>query len=741
MEEDEINQRTANEYNNEFSESQDYYNNREKSQFITFKKDENYSSNDKNNASNEISPIKFSETVNTRPFHSIDNYHQNRFTDYNPHNPFTYNRINKIKYSNNSLPINIIQNDNDNESNNNYYCGRKTYVNRSQDFSPNFFNNKAKYKKFNKSQLYKENTTDEGESYINQNRDSTYYNNNNNSNNQTQNMYMTSKAEYPLEQQQLNTKDYSEDEQLIIYPEKKYIFVDEKYFSKKNNEGILKPKNLETYEIRSIEYIPDEEHQYKSISLGDYILRGNKNRMRKNKSCNNIMKNKKIEGGEIEYEIKLLQNKSKKKEKIEKKETVLKKNLITNDVLYNIKTLKDKHETKTNVKKINKINDDSSRVNTGGIIDLSDKKKYENKFIKIKYPKWKILASACLIQSWFRSLKRLKLLYKKNLHKIIIIQKVYKLHYKYKLLSNRQKPNIYKSYTKETKEDYNNIYRTKKPKKYLGKYTKQTLPKYKKTIPIIYNSSSEDYNSCNYKYNYTYYRTNKDKIYNKPYISNIHYTNNNSSYSAYKEQIQQTPKNEIKYINYNMMNIAVLLMEKILENKILKIYFNFIDKLKNSPYKKIKKDNTALNNNVNINNIKLSLERKNQNNSVQNNYRNKIILQKNALKKITNNDVNIILKNKNNSSPTLKQKNLLKKIFLKFWYRKSFGLNNEKEIKKLNLVNLYNLINNRNKQNLKFAFKKIKKFAKVKFNVLNNYASIIQNAFRYYIENKQKEKK
>jgi hypothetical protein len=180
------------------------------------------------------------------------------------------------------------------------------------------------------------------------------------------------------------------------------------------------------------------------------------------------MKNKKIEGAEIEYEIKLLQNKNKKKENIEKKETKLKKNLITNDVLYNIKTLKDKHETKINVKKINKINDDSSRITTGGIIDLSDKKKYENKFIKIKYPKWKILASACLIQSWFRSLKRLKLLYKKNLHKIIIIQKVYKLHYKYKILSNRQKPNIYKSYTKETKEDYNNIYRTKKPKKYVG---------------------------------------------------------------------------------------------------------------------------------------------------------------------------------------------------------------------------------------------------------------------------------
>ena len=632
MEEEEINHRLTNEYNNEFSESQDYFNKREKSEFITFQHDENNTSNDNDkyiyNPSNEISPIKISETVNTRPFHSIENFRQNRFTNYNP---YTYNHINKNNYSNNSMPINMICNDN-----NDFI--RKTYVNRTQDFSPYFHNNKIKYKKYNKLQLYKDNTTDEGESYINQNRDSTFYKNNNSAN-QTQNMYMTTPAEFPLEQQ-LNSKDNSEDEQLIIYPEKKYIFVDEKYFSKKNNEGILKPKNLETYEIRSIEYIPDEEHQYKSISLGDYILRGNKKKIRKTKSCNNIYHKK--EDNEIEYEIKLFQK--------NKKDTKTKNNLVSSDILYNIKTLKDKmNKSKGNIKSINnisiikkekeknKINDESD-YNKGGIIDLSDKKKYENKFIKIKYPKWKILASACLIQSWFRSLKRLKLLYKKNLHKIIIIQKVYKLHYKNKILSNRQKPTIYKNYIKEAKDDYNNIniYRAKKPKKYFGKYNKQALPKYQKNIPIIYNSSSEDYN----------YRNNK--INNKSNKSNI--TNINKVYELYNEQKQKIRKNETNLIqnyisrNNNMINIGILLIEKILENKILKIYFNFMYNLKNYRHNKIKNDKET-NNNIKLKLDMISLEKKNNHvNLVQSNYINKNIKPKNESK---NNNI-IKLNNKKN---------------------------------------------------------------------------------------------
>ena len=384
---------------------------------------------------------------------------------------------------------------------------------------------------------------------------------------------------------------------------------------------------------------------------------GIKKNSRKTKSCNNIYHKK--EDNEIEYEIKLFQK--------NKKDTKTKNNLVSSDILYNIKTLKDKmNKSKDNIKSINnisiikkekeknKINDESD-YNKGGIIDLSDKKKYENKFIKIKYPKWKILASACLIQSWFRSLKRLKLLYKKNLHKIIIIQKVYKLHYKNKILSNRQKPTIYKNYIKEAKDDYNNIniYRAKKPKKYFGKYNKQALPKYQKNIPIIYNSSSEDYN----------YRNNK--INNKSNKSNI--TNINKVYELYNEQKQKIRKNETNLIqnyisrNNNMINIGILLIEKILENKILKIYFNFMYNLKNYRHNKIKNDKET-NNNIKLKLDMISLEKKNNHvNLVQSNYINKNIKPKNESK---NNNI-IKLNNKKNyiDSPNLKEKNLLKKYF------------------------------------------------------------------------------
>ena len=160
--------------------------------------------------------------------------------------------------------------------------------------------------------------------------------------------------------------------------------------------------------------------------------------------------------------------------------------------------------------------------------------------------------------------------------------------------------------------------------------------------------------------------------------------------------------------NNNMINIGILLIEKILENKILKIYFNFMYNLKNYRHNKIKNDKET-NNNIKLKLDMISLEKKNNHvNLVQSNYINKNIKPKNESK---NNNI-IKLNNKKNY----------------------------KNMKKSKFINCFNTINNRNKQNLKYAFKKIKKFAKVRFNVLNNYASIIQNAFRYYMENKQKRK-
>ena len=62
-------------------------------------------------------------------------------------------------------------------------------------------------------------------------------------------------------------------------------------------------------------------------------------------------------------------------------------------------------------------------------------------------------------------------------------------------------------------------------------------------------------------------------------------------------------------------------------------------------------------------------------------------------------------------------------------------------MKRRKLIVSFNIINSKKYTNLKYALKKIKKYAKVRYNVLNNYASIIQNAFRFYLENKYKEGK
>ena len=743
MEENIINQRQSNISNNELYDNGEC-NNQEKTEYITFYPNENSFINDRYiyNPTNEISPIKNSNQISQRDFHSLENLHQNRLNNCNRYT-YNYNNINKNKYSNNSMPINAINNDN--------YINRKTHVNRSQEFSHCFCNNKINYNKYNRSLLYNGNTTDEGDSYINPNRDSNYYNKNMN---QNKKMYLSPPVDYPTEEQQNNNSDYSNEEQLIIYPEKTYIYINEKYFNKKSSEGILKPKNAETYEVKRIEYIPDFENKYKSISLGDYILqKGGNVKLRKNKSCNNINIKKKEK--DKSYNIKLLSNKKKEKRKI-----------ISSDILNSIKSLKDTYDNKKiNLKQINNINSiknnenskeylslDEMGKNKGGIVDLSDRQRYTNniingrKYSSNEYPMWKIVASACLIQSWFRSLKRLKLTYKKNLHKIIIIQKVYKLHYKNKILSSKRKPNIYKNYKKEPNEDYNN-YKIKREIKYTSNTHKQILPKYKKTIPIIYNSYSDENNYNNLR------------IYNKKNISNIN--NNYSSKEKSSKSRTYYMQNSMNYID-NKYFIAILLMEKIIENKILKIYFYCLFRIKNYNKTDIKSDSAFKHS------IKLHLEptkiKRKKNKSIENNFINK---NKENEEEINNNKIILIEKEKYNF--TFKQKLLLKKLFIRIWFKQAMSLKHAKrahykdrfkktknkhillnninkfvlekikqEVKRRKLIICFDIINRAKYPNLRFGFKKIKKFSKVRYNVLNNYASIIQNAFRFYLENKYK---
>lgn len=63
----------------------------------------------------------------------------------------------------------------------------------------------------------------------------------------------------------------------------------------------------------------------------------------------------------------------------------------------------------------------------------------------------------------------------------------------------------------------------------------------------------------------------------------------------------------------------------------------------------------------------------------------------------------------------------------------------KKEVWRRKLIICFKNINLLKYPNLHFAMKKIKKFSKVRYKVMNEFASIIQNAFRYYLENKNKE--
>jgi hypothetical protein len=336
---------------------------------------------------------------------------------------------------------------------------RNNYMNFSQDITPKY------YQKNNSNIIYNNSShrgnrysTDGGESYFNYNRDSNY---------NTQNHYQGISIIYPREDK-LNTCE-SNDEQLIIYPEEKKKFENEKYFDSKTNEGILKPKNLEVYTVNRIEYVPEEEHKFKGISIVDYILKKEKKcKIRKTKSCSCLNSSRDREMNE--YKIKVFKNKKNKE----------RKNVSCDD--YNIKTIKNKmifNKLNSEIprgdgKKIlkllehfknEKLYDDNIKPETniekGGIVYFkknSFSRKYKsnyrinkNNFNLIQYPKWKIVSSACLIQSWWRSLKEL---YNNYIQKIIIIQKVYRAHYYKKRYFSSMSLDEEKQYRNYIKQDF-----------------------------------------------------------------------------------------------------------------------------------------------------------------------------------------------------------------------------------------------------------------------------------------------
>ena len=411
----------------------------------------------------------------------IQNYNTN-ISDQKLVNPKQLDLLPNQNYYNKSSENNVInENFNDKLNSLNYltfnnpklpksFKGNALYF--SQDISPIYLSNNqynSNYKSnmnYNSSQIYNGNTTEEGESNLKYNyiRDSNAY---------SEKPYQIFSIIDPEDEKGNNNTYDINDEQLIIYPENNGTDKKEKLFDGKEKEGKLVTKDYEIYELNFIEYIPEDKRKYKPVSLGDYILK-NQRKMRKTKSCDDLLSNKKKIN---DYEIKIFTSRKKEdKRKIKNNSycsesksniynirTIRKKvynKKINKKLIKNKNTKKDKKISKVlehflgykknffdnNIKvEANKGNNEiiyinkqknnsrySSKYRTYHIIN---KAQYKSK----KYPDWKILASACLIQSWWRSLK---ILYKKYLNKIIIIQKVYKIHYKNKYLLKKKKKYI-----------------------------------------------------------------------------------------------------------------------------------------------------------------------------------------------------------------------------------------------------------------------------------------------------------
>ena len=698
---------------------------------------------------------------------SSKKFYKNKISDINSNNYRTINNIfrpsNNLCFSQdippNNTPIYLSNNKN------NKYSMKNLHYNNSQISQIGY-------------------TTDEGESYIN------YNNLNNNYNSQ----FISSGVIDP-EEEKANTIDTNV-EQLIIYPENENIdiYKKEKYFNPLSKEGKLKNKNYETYEMNFIEYSKDEKYKHKPISFSDYILKSpNKNRkLKKTRSCENININRRNTNT---YEIKYFTNT--KKEAQRKIKTIAinlnkKKENKISKVLGYFRGEREDWPSFKNKK------DYFGEEGDGGVVYFNKKYKreYNNnyKLNKMNYrfvnfPKWKIVASACLIQSWWRSLK---ILYKKYLNKIIIIQKVYKLHYQKKSLIKQNKSyyeannnsddishkiikyNKLKSKDKKTqKEIYNNKYIYNKPN--LNKLDKKNEYSFSSRNSIINKYSLGILLLKKILDNFLIKTYNKVLNNIKNFIGNINNTKDNNSFDD-KILIKNREKNKFTIYADNSEPINIYAYKDSKNKKL--VHLDIITQSNNISFaykndrdsKNIfNPEKISINNNdyFSINNGHIQQKEKKLKSNV-NNDSNLLSKQKdknkNELKDLkenkslnnytfnkednnSNNINNIMLDSKSginynkefNIDLSFEDKHKKLVYIIKYRINKYVMNKIKNEIKRIKLIVCFKNVNEKKFPNLLYALKKIKKFAKVKYKVMNEYASIIQNTFRYYLENKKKE--
>ena len=498
----------------------------------------------------------------------------NKSEYYNNHNSFVsnnnnYNEVDSFynyNYNNNkSYSMRAMHNMNAESPPS--YNNKYNYMNNSQDIKPIYLYDQKNNRNLIYSTPYKDNrySTEGTHKY------------NKNSNINSQNNYKVSSIIYPGDEN-LNTSE-SKYEQLIIYPEDLNKYENEKYFDTKTSEGILKPKNMVVYRVKWIEDVYND-------------------RRGRTKSCECLDSSRYTD--ENDYEIKFF--KKKRNVSSEQRNDIKKiKNKFNNEVNEENKKKSKVYEKKKisrllDYYKKGRLYDDNikseTNVEKGGIVYFNKKdisrRQYNYNYIVskqnfnlVKYPKWKIVSSAILIQTWWRSLKSL---YNDYLNKIIIIQKVYRRHYyrTRRVISRLEEEKQNQNYIDR---EFSYGVRRQRPPTYISYSRYDDFERYPPPYECFYKRGNDFNKIRNFKY---IGKMKKSKyVYNK---QNINYL---------KKEISHFNNSSNKLLNDfhdNYLCIGILLLKKILENKLIKIYKNLMIKIinnnkrKGSPNKKEDKD-------------------------------------------------------------------------------------------------------------------------------------------------------
>lgn len=513
-----------------------------------------------------------------------------------------------------------------------------------------------------------------------------------------------------------------EEERLIIYPEE--TVDSDLAFNSKSKEGFLKVKNVLTYGVNFVEF-DDNKSSKKTIS--DVIMNSrvfNDDELKKYKSKSVAKISKKYIQSQPNYNN--YESYSKSTTNIMKTAKIPKKRGKISQ-LFNILNgegqLSFRNEMENAITR-------GQREEKGGVVDFAiqkNSKKFNTYTIKkkvdkgYKYSTNEITKSALIIQKWWRNIMEV---YNFYIEKIKLIQKYYKIHYDNMLqlkesmeekLDERNRKYIITKQIIVCEDDENDGYEFDQKEFSFSHKNNKNL------VCFLLKSFFQKKLSDIYKYLIKKIKNYAGK--NKKIITKKIIDKEEIVIKKYKEINEY----QYKYFIYILRNLYNLRIKRLKNQFFMKLYKYYIHKLKSKKSEPITKIITK----VKIKYLPL-----------------------------------LLIENKNKMIFST-SKNLLKRIFLRYWYKKMISTRQPKIIKRKkpefkhlllkrimfniidkirreanrrSLIKCFRIINGLKYPLLYYAFKKIKKYGIVRYRVMNAYATLIQNTWREFNEILKKEK-